>query len=118
MTCNHKSSYGHCVDASSRAGPRATPDGERFGYYLTVPELKKWFGSNGFNVTKTRGWQGQVLTWEYLEWVILDGDLDSDSTIIWFPMRKSRRTFLMKKAEIAGYPLSKVVTFDNEEAPL
>lgn len=107
---NNRTSFLDRQQAIRKLGPRPSPDKKRFGYYFTGPELRAWFGHQGFNVAgKHRGWMNQINTWAFIDMVTIEGDLLSEDCIVWFHCDPDLRTILMSKAEKAGYSITEVM---------
>lgn len=108
-------------------GPRADPLRDRFGFYRTSAEVRKFFLENNFNIAgKHNGFANVVTNWVLLNRVDVQGahadassdltsvrdsikaDLLDDRTIVWFHDVTDRNT-LMMAADRAGFGADQVV---------
>lgn len=91
-------------------GPRPDPNRHKFGYYLTISEIRNLYSENGFNVSPKRTLLGSHLNqWEYVGWIRIGGDLGIETTPIWFPIPVGTTTSCMIEAERAGFDKDAVV---------
>lgn len=86
MTKTHKTMYGICKDAARRKGARKAHDG-KFGYFLTVAEIREIYYQYGFSKRARNTIPGHIASWAYIGWVgyAQDADLRSPSAVIWWP---------------------------------
>lgn len=99
-------------------GPRASPMRDKFGYYLTKAELRKYFGREGFAIIgKSNAWYNQIRTWQEVGWVTIEGNIDDKEAdfLVWFHSMdvdnwgKPNRTAYVAAADAAGFNPDQVV---------
>ena len=120
MTKSHKTMYELCTEAVKKIGPRRAQDG-RYGYYLTVAQIREIYYANGFSRRATRTIPGHIASWAYIEWVGYDemADMRDPETVIWWPCQTDRTRLTMAAERILADPEKlvldpPVVTFGGE----
>ncbi len=86
MTKTHRTMYGICKDAARRKGARKAHDG-KFGYFLTVAEIREIYYQYGFSKRARNTIPGHIASWAYIGWIGYDQDADlrSSNAVIWWP---------------------------------
>lgn len=109
-----------CTAMVKRIGPRKAEDG-RFGYYLTVGQIKTIYFENQFSKRATRTIPGHIATWAYVRWVGYDenADLTNPDTVIWWPCQTDRTRLTVASERILADPDKlvldpPVVSFEGE----
>lgn len=105
MTKSHKTMHELCTQAVRKIGPRKTADG-RFGYYLTIGQIREVYYKNGFSKRATRTIPGHIASWAYIAWVGYDEDADlgNPETIIWWPCPTDRTALTIAAERILADP--------------
>lgn len=83
---SQKRMHEECTGFVRRIGPRKDEEG-RFGYFLTIAQIKEIYFENGFSKRSTRTIPSHISAWAYVGWVGYDqdADLSDEKTTIWWP---------------------------------
>lgn len=115
---SQQTTYSDNVQIVQQMGPRASPLRDKFGYFRTKEELRRYFGTEGFAVIgKSNAWYNQIRTWQMVGWVTIDGNIDdkAEDFLVWFhgmdvdKWGEPNRTAFLAAADAAGFGPDQVV---------